>query len=58
MAIFSGLYVLLSLFELRVLIGFGIFIMSVYGILYFRWKNIREKGKNKVIFRHNKLAES
>lgn len=44
-AIISAVYVLLSLFELKVLLGFGVFIMSVFSIAYFYWKNLRQKGK-------------
>jgi hypothetical protein len=29
---------------MRVLIGFTVFLISLYGILYFKWKALREAG--------------
>lgn len=41
---FSGVFTIFSLFELQVLIGFTIFFSSLAGILYLKWKSLRQKG--------------
>jgi uncharacterized membrane protein (DUF2068 family) len=44
LAILSGLYLVCSLFEIHTLVNFAIFIISIYAVLYYRWKLIRQRG--------------
>jgi hypothetical protein len=40
----SGLYLLFNLFQIEILIAFFIFFISIYALLFFKWKIVREKG--------------
>jgi hypothetical protein len=37
----SGLYLLFNLFQIEILIAFFIFFISIYALLYFKWKIIK-----------------
>jgi len=45
-AALSGVFIIFSLFSLQTLIGITIFLSSVAGLSYLKWKSLRQKGMN------------